>query len=139
MKVSHVRYINMLCTIVLFLIVLLCFQIHSFLFSLSPQNLVFVTTSFIAWLIPDRPVSLANQVRREAYLANEIILKTELHRARGESSKLTEGELRAIHKMERAMSVPENLDVIDSGSPPIVDVEQPRLRKLNEYSAECKL
>ena len=129
----------MLCTIVLFLIVLLCFQIHSFLFSLSPQNLVFVTTSFIAWLIPDRPVSLANQVRREAYLANEIILKTELHRARGESSKLTEGELRAIHKMERAMSVPENLDVIDSGSPPIVDVEQPRLRKLNEYSAECKL
>ena len=47
------------------------------------QNVVVVVTSMIAWLIPDIPTILKEQIRREAYITNEIILRTELQRAQG--------------------------------------------------------
>lgn len=51
------------------------------------QNVVVVASSFIAWLIPDVPAKLKEQIRREAYVTNEVILKIELLRARGEVIK----------------------------------------------------
>lgn len=47
------------------------------------ENAVVVVTSLIAWLIPDVPAVLKEQIRREAYITNEIVLKTELMRAQG--------------------------------------------------------
>ncbi|XP_025099649.1 LOW QUALITY PROTEIN: anoctamin-1-like [Pomacea canaliculata] len=48
------------------------------------ENVVVVVTSLIAWLIPDVPTPLKEQIRREAYITSEIVLRTELNRARGE-------------------------------------------------------
>ena len=50
---------------------------------LSVQNVVVVFTSMMAWLIPDIPTMLAERIRRETYITNEIILRTELQRAQG--------------------------------------------------------
>ncbi|CAH1800011.1 unnamed protein product [Owenia fusiformis] len=47
------------------------------------ENLIVVTTSIIAWLIPDVPRKLQEQVKRESYVTNEIIIQTELERAHG--------------------------------------------------------
>ena len=47
------------------------------------QNTVVVVTSILAWLIPDVPSVLKEQIRREAYITNEIVLTTELRRAQG--------------------------------------------------------
>ncbi|XP_013082997.1 anoctamin-1-like isoform X3 [Biomphalaria glabrata] len=48
------------------------------------ENVVVVITSLISWLIPDVPTILKEQIHREAYITNEIVLKTELRRAQGE-------------------------------------------------------
>ena len=47
------------------------------------QNVVVVVTSLLAWLIPDIPTLLKEQIRRETYITNEIVLRTELQRAQG--------------------------------------------------------
>lgn len=38
---------------------------------------------FVRWVIPDMPQHLRDQIRREAYITNEIIIKQEATRARG--------------------------------------------------------
>jgi len=40
----------------------------------------------LRWLIPDIPKKLEDQIRRESYLTNEIIIKQEMLRARGISA-----------------------------------------------------
>ena len=55
----------------------------------------------IAYAIPDMPRKLREQVRREAFLTNEIILKTELERSRGEDMILEPDELAAIRRRAR--------------------------------------
>ena len=63
--------------------------------------MVIVVTSALAYLIPDMPRKLREQVRREAYLANEIILKTELKIARGSKGGLSDNEMKGIrHRMK---------------------------------------
>ena len=62
------------------------------------QNLVILITNFVAYLIPDMPRKLREQVRREAYLTNEIILKTELEKAQGQDGVLTPQQLEEIRK-----------------------------------------
>lgn len=52
-------------------------------FVLVFQNVVTLVTVFTGWLIPDVPRKLSEQVRQEAYLTNEIIIKQEMIRARG--------------------------------------------------------
>ncbi|KAK3782661.1 hypothetical protein RRG08_037665 [Elysia crispata] len=59
------------------------------------ENVVVVITSLIAWLIPDVPTLLKEQIRREAYITNEIVLKTELRRAHGE--EVTRDLIQAIN------------------------------------------
>ncbi|RXG61769.1 hypothetical protein Avbf_09670 [Armadillidium vulgare] len=38
---------------------------------------------FIKWIIPDMPYRLKEQIRREAYVTNELIVTNELMRAKG--------------------------------------------------------
>lgn len=42
-----------------------------------------VVMNFIEWVIPDIPANVAEQIRREAYITNEIIIEQEALRARG--------------------------------------------------------
>ena len=60
-----------------------------------------IITSAVDYLIPDIPRKLREHVRREAYLTNEIILKTELEIARGHRGALTEDQLRQIRQRVR--------------------------------------
>jgi len=60
------------------------------------QNLVIVTTSIIAYVIPDVPRKLNDQMRQEAVITNNIILEAELRRARGEDPTLSESVLANI-------------------------------------------
>nr|XP_045607764.1 anoctamin-1-like isoform X4 [Procambarus clarkii] len=49
------------------------------------ENVVCVIMMFIKWIIPDMPFRLQEQIRREAYVTNELIVEQELRRARGEN------------------------------------------------------
>lgn len=60
------------------------------------ENLVIVTTSIIAYVIPDVPRKLNDQMRQEAVITNNIILEAELRRARGEDPTLSESVLANI-------------------------------------------
>lgn len=58
-----------------------------------------VLTSLIAYLIPDVPTEVKKQIRREAYISNEIVIKTELVKAKGQNiSELLLGNLAARMK-----------------------------------------
>ncbi|XP_076067537.1 anoctamin-5-like isoform X4 [Oratosquilla oratoria] len=48
------------------------------------ENIVCLIIMFIKWMIPDMPFRLQEQIRREAYLTNELIVEQELCRARGD-------------------------------------------------------
>ncbi len=60
-----------------------------------------IVTSFVSYIIPDMPRKLREHVRREAYLTNEIIIKTELEIARGNKSVLTDDQMRSIRQRTR--------------------------------------
>ncbi|BFZ24946.1 hypothetical protein BsWGS_27984 [Bradybaena similaris] len=62
------------------------------------ENIVVVVTSLLSWLIPDIPSDLREQIRRETYVTNEIVLATELKRARGET--VTEKVLLSVTDLE---------------------------------------
>ncbi|KAL8595286.1 hypothetical protein ACOMHN_020039 [Nucella lapillus] len=81
-----------------------------------PQNLVVVATSLIAWLIPDVPVLLNEQIRREAYITSEIILRTELQRAQGvlgtgESGATTEEDSENSYDSQRYSPQRSDIDI----------------------------
>ena len=69
-----------------------------------------VITNFVAYIIPDMPRKLREQMRRETYLTNEIIMKTELEIARGEDGIISDRELASIRRRATA-----GLRVSDSG------------------------
>uniref|UniRef100_A0A336LP51 Anoctamin n=1 Tax=Culicoides sonorensis TaxID=179676 RepID=A0A336LP51_CULSO len=48
------------------------------------ENIVAVVMILVRWCIPDMPQDLRDQIRREAYITNEIIIKQETLRAREE-------------------------------------------------------
>lgn len=54
-----------------------------FIFLVVFENLVILATSAIAYIIPDVPRQLNEQMRQEAVITNNIILETELLRYRG--------------------------------------------------------
>ncbi|XP_052244668.1 anoctamin-4-like [Dreissena polymorpha] len=49
---------------------------------LGSDNLVVVTTSLVAYLIPDVPAKVKKELRREAYISSEIVIQTELQKAK---------------------------------------------------------
>ena len=60
-----------------------------------------IITSAVDYFIPDIPRKLREHVRREAYLTNEIIIKTELEIARGHRGQLTDDQLNEIRRRVR--------------------------------------
>ena len=52
----------------------------------------------MAYLVPDMPRKLREQVRRENYLTNEIILKVELEIAKGNGSKMDPSEMMNLRR-----------------------------------------
>ncbi len=65
------------------------------------QNTVVLITIAVDYLIPDIPRKLREHVRREAYLTNEIVLKTELQIARGHRGALSDEQMRDIRQRVR--------------------------------------
>lgn len=55
------------------------------------ENLVAVVMIFVRWCIPDMAHELRDQIRREAYITNEIIIKQETVRARNEANSSRRG------------------------------------------------
>ncbi|XP_060605683.1 anoctamin-4-like isoform X3 [Ruditapes philippinarum] len=53
-----------------------------FAFVVVFENFVVVITSLIAYLIPDIPAKVKKQIRRAAYISNEIVIKAELEMAK---------------------------------------------------------
>ncbi|XP_023034609.1 anoctamin-1 isoform X1 [Drosophila willistoni] len=51
------------------------------------ENFVALVMIFVRWCIPDMSVELRDQIRREVYVTNEIIIDQEAHRARTERFK----------------------------------------------------
>ena len=108
------------------------------------QNVVIVITNFVAYIIPDMPRKLREQVRREAYLTNEIILKTELDIARGDDDHLSAEELAVIRKRANAYllgdtaSMNNRLDA-ESGAGDAVSQASQRLFKRNTTNGPNKV
>lgn len=62
---------------------------------------------FVRWVIPDMSNELRDQIRREAYITNEIIIKQETMRARLGTSTAKKEEIEqnvAIIRMEQIMN-----------------------------------
>lgn len=53
------------------------------IFVLVFQNVIAFVSTLIRWCIPDVPRKLSERIRQESYLTNEIIIKQEMIRARG--------------------------------------------------------
>ncbi|EDW38547.1 GL11957 [Drosophila persimilis] len=51
------------------------------------ENFVALVMILVRWCIPDMSVELRDQIRREVYVTNEIIIEQEAHRARFERAK----------------------------------------------------
>ena len=47
------------------------------------ENVVCLVILLVKWIIPDMPYRLKEQIRREAYMTNELIMEQELQMARG--------------------------------------------------------
>ncbi|KAH8318896.1 hypothetical protein KR074_011515 [Drosophila pseudoananassae] len=58
------------------------------------ENFVALVMILVRWCIPDMSVELRDQIRREVYVTNEIIIEQEAHRARFERAKRSSSVLR---------------------------------------------
>lgn len=76
-------------------------------------------TGLIAWLIPDVPGELKIQIRKEAYISNEIIIKTELLRAQGKSPEESEAVLESVSE------APPQYQLDDNGSAKLIHRKTP--------------
>ena len=70
--------------------------------------MIVVITGLIAWLIPDVPAELKVQIRKEAYISNEIIIRTELLRAQGKSPEESEAALESISEVTPQYQLDDN-------------------------------
>ena len=68
-------------------------------FVLVFQNVVTLVTVFVGWCIPDVPRKLSEQIRQEAYLTNEIIIKQEMIRSRGTQAAQAVNVNRITHRV----------------------------------------
>jgi len=57
------------------------------------ENFIVLATSLIAYLIPDMPKKLEEQMRRQTVIGNAIILETELRRARRQDDLISDEDM----------------------------------------------
>lgn len=92
---------------------------------------------FVRWVIPDMSNELRDQIRREAYITNEIIIKQETMRARLGTSTAKKEEIEqnvAIIRMEQIMNASmsgSQLDLVIHGDD-LNDPTNPRQYNLNQ-------
>ncbi|ESO12408.1 hypothetical protein HELRODRAFT_62245, partial [Helobdella robusta] len=67
-----------------------------FIFVVLFENIIVLITCFVAYLIPDTSTQVSHMMRREAVVVNEILLKTELNRAKGFKPGLSKSSLNEI-------------------------------------------
>lgn len=90
------------------------------------KNIVIFLVGMIAYLIPDVPGKLKEQMRREAVVTNEIILETELRRARGqENIDLSDFEREIIKR--RAINILDEFSVV--GDKDLVEMAARRMAR----------
>lgn len=90
------------------------------------KNIVIFLVGMIAYLIPDVPGKLKEQMRREAVVTNEIILETELRRARGqENIDLSDFEREIIKR--RAINILDEFSV--AGDKDLVEMAARRMAR----------
>ncbi|XP_066944775.1 anoctamin-1 isoform X12 [Macrobrachium rosenbergii] len=70
------------------------------------ENVVCLIILFIKWIVPDVPFRLQEQIRREAYVTNELIVEQELRRARGEDDNITTSSSPTRSPLRRQFSEP---------------------------------
>lgn len=61
-------------------------------------------TSLIAYFIPDMPSRVKDMYRREAFLYNDIVMKTELAIAKGDTAPLTDDMIQGIRRRTTIMT-----------------------------------
>ncbi|XP_055379077.1 anoctamin-1 isoform X3 [Condylostylus longicornis] len=87
------------------------------------ENFVALVMILVRWCIPDMSTDLRDQIRREAYITNEIIIKQETLRARAERAieqNVENDPNLSFIKMEKLMSgklSQSELDLMMHGSP----------------------
>ncbi|KAH8278722.1 hypothetical protein KR018_007662 [Drosophila ironensis] len=64
------------------------------------ENFVALVMILVRWCIPDMSVELRDQIRREVYVTNEIIIEQEAHRARFERAKRSSSVLQTPADLE---------------------------------------
>ncbi|XP_015038405.1 anoctamin-1 isoform X1 [Drosophila pseudoobscura] len=64
------------------------------------ENFVALVMILVRWCIPDMSVELRDQIRREVYVTNEIIIEQEAHRARFERAKRSSSVLQTSPDQE---------------------------------------
>nr|CAD7414625.1 unnamed protein product [Timema poppensis] len=72
------------------------------------QNLVGFVMMAVEWLIPDMSHKLRDEIRREAYLTSELIIKQETLRARGMSPHPDSGDFLSTEKEHLGHTQPSN-------------------------------
>ncbi|XP_057670023.1 anoctamin-5 isoform X2 [Diorhabda carinulata] len=86
------------------------------MFVLVFENVVFFILTVVKWLIPDIPMDLRDQIRREAYITNEIIIIQETQRAKSGIKCKTPSELEKIKNLNEAPTSLEQWDRVLSES-----------------------
>ncbi|KAG8249797.1 Anoctamin-1 [Homalodisca vitripennis] len=107
-----------------------------FAFVVLFENLVVVVVLAVQWLIPDISGKLKEQIRREAYLTNEIIISQEALRARKRSNLSLDGSL-DFSQPSHSRNVGNHVSV----NPMDLELEQPKysrgvagIRKKHTYN-----
>lgn len=103
------------------------------------ENLVAVVMIFVRWCIPDMAHELRDQIRREAYITNEIIIKQETLRARCQmSEQMLESDSDHLIRMERLLQqnlTQSQLDLLMHGdnSNPVAPGNNPKRKRFNLF------
>lgn len=113
------------------------------------ENLVAVVMIFVRWCIPDMANELRDQIRREAYITNEIIIKQEQFRARNEAKRRSESgggdesqkdlDSERLIRMERLLHqhlTQSQLDLLMHGdtSNPVAPGNDPKRKKFKLFT-----
>ncbi|KAJ8977505.1 hypothetical protein NQ317_017123 [Molorchus minor] len=80
------------------------------------ENVVVLVMIIVKWCIPDVPTELHDQIRRETYVTNEIIIKQEAIRAQSRHICTSPKKLENIRNINEAPATPEQWDRLISKS-----------------------
>ncbi|VEN38241.1 unnamed protein product [Callosobruchus maculatus] len=80
------------------------------------ENVVVLVMIIVKWCIPDIPSALRDQIRREAYITNEIIIQQETLRAQSGKLRPSPKRIDKLRNINEAPATPEQWDRLISKS-----------------------